>query len=158
MSERMTFAKMTQDSRRFSRDEYVTNWGGIISDVVAMFNSDAAKDAFEQAKIFVDSIKPDGLPEHIPVRGRLPFGEFDVAPELARGEVAAIDGTLPQKNALARFAVPPPKRSERSDPARLDVKRKQSHRRATPTCGERRTRRSANAAKYQSLPRLICTA
>lgn len=95
MSERMTFAKITQDSRRFSRDEYVGNFGGIIQDVLKMFQSDAAKNALEQAEKYITQLHPTGLPEHIPVRGRLPFGEFDAAPELARGEVAAVDGTLP---------------------------------------------------------------
>ena len=41
-------------------------------------------------------------------------------------------GAIPQKNALARFAVPPPKRSERSDLSRLDAKCRPSHRRANP--------------------------
>ena len=95
MSERMTFAKITQDSRLFSRDEYVENFGGIVRDVLRMFQSDTAKNALHQAEEYIKTLQPVGLPAHIPVRGRLSFGDFDNAPELARGEVAAVDGTLP---------------------------------------------------------------
>lgn len=87
------FSTILQQSRRVSRDEFALNFGGIDQDVVEMLQGEEAKEATRKARQTMETGKP--LPNGQPrLRQQVQFGNFDSAPELARGEVAAIDGTF----------------------------------------------------------------
>lgn len=89
------FTHLIQSSRRISRDEYALNFGGIAEDVAAMLEGGSAKDAVHAARRAMEEARhlDDGGPRLRSVE----FGHFDTAPELVRGQVAAVDGvaTLP---------------------------------------------------------------
>jgi hypothetical protein len=85
------FSELIRRSRRISRDEFAATFGGIADDVVEMLDSDLARLITEEAREAMETSQPlaDG-------RSRLrqiEFGRFSTAPQLERGEVAAVDGT-----------------------------------------------------------------
>jgi hypothetical protein len=84
------FTHLIQKSRRISRDEYALNFGGIAEDVVEMLQGSQARDVVQTARQALEEAKclADGSPRLQAVA----FGEFHTAPELERGQVAAVDG------------------------------------------------------------------
>lgn len=85
------FRELVTRSRRITRDEFATSFGGIADDVLEMLDSEQARQVVGEARQEMELAEPfeDG-------RQRLrniDFGLFSTAPELERGEVAAIDGT-----------------------------------------------------------------
>lgn len=90
--ERLSFSKLIRDSKRFGREEYVTNLGGLVNDVSEMLGSEMSKGALEEARKYIDNVSAEIIDDGKP-RLRTPkFGDPNEAPELFAGEVAAIDG------------------------------------------------------------------
>jgi hypothetical protein len=87
------FSTILRQSKRVSRDEFAINFGGIDQDVVGMLEGEEARAAVRDARSKMEAASnlPSGMPR---LRQNLEFGNFDAAPELARGEVAAVDGTF----------------------------------------------------------------
>lgn len=85
------FSELIRRSRRISRDEFAATFGGIADDVVEMLDSDMARQITQEAREAMETSQPfaDGRPR----LRQIEFGRFSTAPELERGEVAAIDGT-----------------------------------------------------------------
>jgi hypothetical protein len=87
------FEDLVQRSRRFGRDEFVINFGGIVADVTAMLTGDLARTAVQHAREFIDVRGRESLPNGMPRLQCYDFGNMEQAPELLKGEVAAVDGT-----------------------------------------------------------------
>jgi hypothetical protein len=87
------FSTILRQSKRVSRDEFAINFGGIDRDVVEMLEGEEARAAVLKARTTMETAGalPSGEPR---LRKNIEFGKFDNAPELARGEVAAVDGTF----------------------------------------------------------------
>lgn len=90
------FRELINRSRRISRDEFATDFGRIATDVVEMLNSEQASSVLREARDIMErqdssSLLPNGGPK----LREMEFGIFSSAPELERGEVAAVDGTFP---------------------------------------------------------------
>jgi len=85
------FSELVRRSRRITRDEFATTFGGIADDVVEMLDSEQALEATRQAR---EKMEFAALLDGNRLRLRqVDFGLFSDASELERGEVAAIDGT-----------------------------------------------------------------
>lgn len=93
MTNRLDFKDLVQRARRFDRDEFVQNFGGIVEEVVAMLTGDLARTALQQAREYMEVKAKEKLPNGMPRLQRLEFGNLDLAPELLEGKVAAVDGT-----------------------------------------------------------------
>ncbi len=92
-SNEMFFSTILRQSKRVSRDEFALNFGRIDSDVVEMLEGKEAREAARYAREKMEAAKP--LPNGKPrLRQNIAFGNFNTAPELEKGEVAAIDGTF----------------------------------------------------------------
>ncbi len=89
----MLFSELLEKSTRFDRDQFVTNLGGIVEDVSDMLSSDLAMSTLKEARKHVDAAKDERLSNGMPRLQQFEFGVFENAPELASGDVAAIDGT-----------------------------------------------------------------
>jgi len=85
------FRELIRRSRRISRDEFAVNFGGIAHDVVEMLEGEQAREATRQARELMETARP--LPDGSSRLRQVEFGFFSNAPELERGEVAAVDGT-----------------------------------------------------------------
>ena len=85
------FDELLNESKRVSRDGFVTNFGGIPDDVVEMLNSTPVHRAIQEAR---DIMEADPRNPCVPPLRKVEFGLFSEARELERGEVAAIDGAL----------------------------------------------------------------
>jgi len=85
------FSELVRRSRRITRDEFATTFGGIADDVVEMLDSEQAREATRQAREQMESAAL--LDGNRPRLRQVDFGLFSDASELERGEVAAIDGT-----------------------------------------------------------------
>lgn len=87
------FSTILRQSKRVSRDEFSLNFGGIDRDVVDMLGGEEAREAAHQArtKMETSGMLSSGQPRF---RQNIRFGDFGAAPELERGEVAAVDGTF----------------------------------------------------------------
>ena len=86
------FHELLNRSRRVSRNEFASNFGGIAEDIVEMLNSDRVNQAIQEARKTMEDDSDDScLP---PLRDEVKFGLFGEARELEKGEVAAIDGTF----------------------------------------------------------------
>jgi hypothetical protein len=84
-----TFAELIANLRRVSHDQFALDFGGIDADIVAMLLSPKARKVRERERLEIESgTFADGVPR----LNHLQFGDFSSAPELAGGEVAAIDG------------------------------------------------------------------
>lgn len=93
MTSEMFFSTILRQSKRVSRDEFALNFGRIDSDVVEMLEGEEARAAVLKARTVMETASP--LPSGRPsLRRDVKFGNFDTAPELAKGEVAAVDGTF----------------------------------------------------------------
>lgn len=79
------FEKLIDNSKRITHEQFVTDFGGIDIEVAEMLSSDIAKVARGEARENIES-DPSCL-------YNLEFGDFEKAPELGEGKVAAIDGT-----------------------------------------------------------------
>jgi hypothetical protein len=86
------FSKVLEKSRRVDANQYATDFGGIVDDVVSMLSNPIAKETMDQARAVVEGSK--ALPNGIPRLFRVEFGGYHNAPELQQGKVAAVDGTL----------------------------------------------------------------
>ena len=89
------FHHLIEGSRRISRDEYALNFGGIAEDVAAMLEG---RQALESVRTAREVMQGTGqLPDGSPRLRSIAFGQFNTAPELEQGQVAAVDGiaTLP---------------------------------------------------------------
>jgi len=86
-----TFRKLINQSRRITRDEFAISFGGIADDVVEMLDSEQARRVVREARDVMESA--ESLPSGRQRLRQIDFGLFSTAPELERGEVAAIDGT-----------------------------------------------------------------
>src|SRR5262245_29177179 len=84
------FTRLLQASRHISRDEYALNFGGIAEDVVDMLEGSAAREVVRAARQAAEEAGP--LADGSPRLRRLAFGQFDTAPELEQGLVAAVSG------------------------------------------------------------------
>jgi hypothetical protein len=87
------FSGLVGNTRRFSRDDFVTNLGGIVEDVAAMLASDVAQGALREARDYIEAKAREKLPNDMPQLTQLSFGTLANAPELLEGKVAAVDGT-----------------------------------------------------------------
>jgi hypothetical protein len=85
------FRELIQRSRRITRDEFALTFGGVAEDVVEMLTNEQARQATQEARDVMESAP--SLPNGMPRLSQVEFGLFSTAPELERGEVAAIDGT-----------------------------------------------------------------
>jgi hypothetical protein len=87
------FSTILRQAKRVSRDEFALNFGGIDHDVVEMLEGEAAKAAIQEVrqKMEREAILPNGQPR---LRQHVTFGNFEDAPELEQGLVAAVDGTF----------------------------------------------------------------
>lgn len=85
------FRELVTRSRRITRDEFASSFGGIADDVVEMLESEQARQIVQEAREEMELAESfrDGRPR----LRQIDFGLFSTAPELERGEVAAIDGT-----------------------------------------------------------------
>lgn len=99
------FSELIRGSRRIGRDEYSLNFGNISEDVIGMLNSEAAQRATREAREVMESAL--ALPSGAPRLREVGFGLFSEAPELERGEVAAVDGkhVLPLQKYTAGQAI-----------------------------------------------------
>jgi hypothetical protein len=86
------FQELIRQSKRITRDEFATNFGGIADDVIEMLDSEQARRVAQEAREVMEAASP--LPNDMPRLRKVEFGLFSTAPELERGEVAAVDGTL----------------------------------------------------------------
>jgi hypothetical protein len=85
------FAELIRQSRRITRDEFAKTFGGVADDVADMLNGDLAQAVVKSARDAMETSDP--LPNGSPRLRKMEFGLFSTAPELERGEVAAVDGT-----------------------------------------------------------------
>lgn len=85
------FSELIHRSRRITRDEFALTFGGIAADVVSMLNSDQAQRITQEAREAMETASP--LSSGEPRLRQIEFGLFSTAPELERGNVAAVDGT-----------------------------------------------------------------
>lgn len=90
---KMTFDDLLFSSRRFNRDDFVRDFGGLVDDVATMLGSEVALSALRYARDHIESNKDEILPNGMKRLMRFDFGTTENAPELLRGEVAAVDGT-----------------------------------------------------------------
>ena len=89
MNSEPSFAQLVSNLARVSYDQFVTDFGGIDSDIVGMLLSPKARKMREISRSEVESATfSDGTPR----LSRLKFGDVALAPELLDGQVAAIDG------------------------------------------------------------------
>ena len=84
------FRELIRRSRRISRDQFATDFGGIDGDVVLMLDSEEAQKAQQEAREIMESAQT--LPSGQPRLRQVEFGLFSTASELERGEVASVDG------------------------------------------------------------------
>jgi hypothetical protein len=84
------FTHLIQQSRRISRDEYALNFGGIADDVAEMLQGVRAQDVVRTARQALEEAQH--LENGSPRLQTVAFGDFHTAPELERGQVAAVDG------------------------------------------------------------------
>lgn len=85
------FSELIARSQRIDRDTFARDFGGIADDVVDMLDSPEARRITEEARGQMESAC--SLPSVGPRLRMVEFGRFSQAPELERGEVAAVDGT-----------------------------------------------------------------
>ena len=85
------FYELLNRSRRVSRNEFASNFGGIAEDIVEMLNSDRVNQAIQEAR---KTMEDDPANPYLPPLRKVEFGLFSEAKELEKGEVAAIDGTF----------------------------------------------------------------
>ena len=78
------FHELLSGSKRVSTDEFAVDFGGIADEVVEMLNTPEAQRTIQAAR---ETMESGSL-------RKMAFGGFDTAPELEKGEVAAIDGTF----------------------------------------------------------------
>ena len=85
------FSELIRRSQRIDRDTFARDFGGIADDVVDMLDSPEARRITEEARAQMEGARP--LPSGCPRLRIVEFGHFSQAPELERGDVAAVDGT-----------------------------------------------------------------
>lgn len=85
------FSELIRSSRRISRDEFASNFGGVAEDVMEMLEGEQARQVVSEARTVMESARP--LRDGTPRLQTLSFGAFSKAPELERGLVAAVDAT-----------------------------------------------------------------
>jgi hypothetical protein len=85
------FSELVRRSRRISRDDFATTFGGIADDVVEMLDSEQARQITREAREAMES--SGSLPGGRPRLRQVEFGLFSNAPELEQGQVASVDGT-----------------------------------------------------------------
>lgn len=93
MAERFDFADLIRRSRRFDRDEFVANFGGLVNEVATMLTGELAHTAIRQAREYIEVRGRESLPNGMPRLQQWEFGNSEMAPELLEGKVAAVDGT-----------------------------------------------------------------
>ena len=98
------FHELLNRSRRVSKNEFASNFGGIAEDIVGMLNSDQVNQAIQEAR---KTMEDDSADSYLPPLRKVEFGLFSKARELEKGEVAAIDGTfaLPMQKYSAGQAI-----------------------------------------------------
>lgn len=85
------FHELIQRSKRITRDEFASNFGYIADDVAEMLDSEQAREVTRLAREEMESAPP--LENGVLRLQQLQWGLFSTAPELERGQVAAVDGT-----------------------------------------------------------------
>lgn len=85
------FTNLIRSSKRINRDEFARTFGGIAEDVIEMLDGPQARRVVREAREAMESAR--ALPNGSPRLRTIEFGLFSTAPELERGEVAAVDGT-----------------------------------------------------------------
>lgn len=85
------FSELVRRSRRITRDEFSTTFGGIADDVIEMLDSEQARQITREAREAMES--SGALPGGEPRLRQVEFGLFSSAPELEEGQVASVDGT-----------------------------------------------------------------
>lgn len=91
--DKLTFEDLIDESRRFSRDDFVTNLGGLVEDVSEMLSGNLAQGALKHAREYIEQRKDEKFENGMSRLLRLEFGKIENAPELIDGKVAAVDGT-----------------------------------------------------------------
>lgn len=91
--DRLTFEALIDQSRRFSRDDFVTNLGGLVEDVSEMLSGDLAQGALKHAREYIEERKYEKLDNGMLRLSTWDFGKIENGPELVDGNVAAVDGT-----------------------------------------------------------------
>lgn len=86
------FSELIKRSQRVSWSQFATDFGGIADEVIEMLDSPQAKRIMLEAREAMETAQP--LPNGAPRLRAIEFGHFSSAPELERGEVAAVDGTF----------------------------------------------------------------
>lgn len=85
------FRELINRSKRILRDEFASNFGYMADEVVEMLDSPQAHQVTQEARQAMEDAPP--LSNGMPRLREMQFGLFSTAPELERGEVAAVDGT-----------------------------------------------------------------
>ncbi len=85
------FSELLRSSRRITRDEFAANFGGVADDVIEMLDGAQARRIADEARQVMEGAGP--LRDGSPRLRTLPFGRFSKAPELERGQVAAVDAS-----------------------------------------------------------------
>lgn len=84
------FTELITRSRRVSRTDFAADFGGIAEDVIEMLDSEQAQQIIREAREAMEQAQP--LANGAPRLRTVEFGRFSQAPELERGEVAAVNG------------------------------------------------------------------
>ena len=87
------FRELIRNSRRITRDEFATTFGDVAQDVVEMLTSEYSQQITREAREIMESESHSTLANGSARLRTVEFGLFSSAPELERGEVAAVDGT-----------------------------------------------------------------
>ena len=85
------FSELIRGARRITRDEFAANFGGVAEDVLQMVEGEQARRIVDEARRIMETAPP--LPDGAARLRTFTFGRFSDAPELERGEVAAVDAT-----------------------------------------------------------------
>lgn len=85
------FDRVTDDLRSIDEDEWLSSYGGLGPEVEDLISGPEARVHLAQAREWLES--QDAMDDGTPRLRQVAFGDRDLAPELDRGEVAAVDGT-----------------------------------------------------------------
>lgn len=84
------FSQLIGNSRRIDRDGFARSFGDVAADVVRMVTLPVVAEVTAEVRRRMELAPP--LPWGEPRLRKIEFGQFDAAPELASGRVAAVDG------------------------------------------------------------------
>ena len=91
MSDVSFFTQLLRNSRQIGKDDFAVHFGAIPDDIAEMLKNERASELSREVRSRMESASP--LAGNLQRLRLLDFGRFENAPELAKGEVAAVDGT-----------------------------------------------------------------